>query len=105
MIELTLVDEGKCRASGTSDLATGRADRDATANVLGTAITNGQRSIEIDVSGIENGNSMVLSLMLTWLRLARCHDVSVRFTGMTSALLELVRFTGLDDVLPYKEVS
>jgi len=105
VIDLTPVEGGKCRATGSSNLSTGRADRDATAKTLGSVIADGDRAIEIDVGGIQNGNSMILSLMLSWLRLARRHDATIRYTGMTPALLDLVRFTGLDDVLPYKEVS
>lgn len=61
---------------------------------------DGTRTVEISLAGVTNGNSVLVSLMLVWMRRARKADVGVLFVDMPPLVSNLIEFTGLDDVLP-----
>ncbi len=86
------------RASGSATFESGSDDRDVTAAVLDEALEQ-HAALEIDVSGIEASNSIVLSLMLAWLRQARHLEKDLKFKNIGAPLSELIRFTGLDGIL------
>jgi ABC-type transporter Mla MlaB component len=79
---------------------TARAVHVATRAELAVTFEQSPESVEVDLSGVTSGNSLVLSLMLTWLRQARQQERNVIFSAVPSQLLELIRFTGLDGILP-----
>ncbi len=97
-VELQVVGDGLCKASGRATYATGHADRDAAATVLDAAFEGSQR-VQIDLSGVDEGGSVVLSLMLSWLRQARHHGRELTYANVTPELMELIKFTGLDGIL------
>jgi ABC-type transporter Mla MlaB component len=98
MVQIETVAAGKCRASGSATFASGADDRQATNDAIGTALDDAE-TLEIDLSGIDDSNSVVLSLLLSWLRHARASGREIVFTNMPPGLTELVRFTGLDGIL------
>lgn len=57
-------------------------------------------TVEISLAGITNGNSVLVSLMLVWMRRARKAEVGIVFIEIPPLVSNLIEFTGLDDVLP-----
>lgn len=81
-------------------LATAREIRHSTATTLAALLEEEGDTVELDLSGVASRSSLVLSLMLCWLRQARQADRRLEFRGVPADLHELIRFTGLDGVLP-----
>lgn len=61
---------------------------------------DGPRTLEISLGGVRDGNSVLVSLMLVWLRRAREIDVGIRYLDIPPLVMDLIEFTGLDEVLP-----
>ena len=61
--------------------------------------------VEVSLAGIKDGNSVLVSLMLVWLRRARHAGVGVRFVEIPPLVMNLIEFTGLDEVLPMAKGS
>lgn len=57
-------------------------------------------SLVVDLSGLGAAHSVVLSLLLCWLRLARSQNHSLRLEGMGERLRSLAALSGLDEYLP-----
>jgi len=62
-------------------------------------------SIQFDLSGIQQTSSVGLSVLLSWMRSARKRSIELSFTGMPSAMFDIARVSGLDDVLPIQRPS
>ncbi|TCO80151.1 phospholipid transport system transporter-binding protein [Plasticicumulans lactativorans] len=62
------------------------------------AVGSGAR-IEIDVAGVSRADSAGMALLVEWLRVARQAGGDIRYTGMSQAMLALLRVADLDDVL------
>ena len=58
------------------------------------------RTFEVSLAGVTNGNSVIVSLMLVWMRRARRAGVGILFVDIPPMLSSLIEFTGLDEVLP-----
>lgn len=105
MVEMTSTDLLHHRVSGSPTLENAREARDlldaAFAELQAThAQANGMRTVEISLGGVTNGNSVLVSLMLVWMRRARKADVGILFLDIPPLVSNLIEFTGLDDVLP-----
>ena len=59
-----------------------------------------QLTLELSLRGVTDGNSVLVSLMLVWMRRARLAGVGIRFVEIPPLVMNLIEFTGLDDVLP-----
>lgn len=58
------------------------------------------QSCRVDLSEVESGDSVFLSLLLSWSRLCKAHGVKMELTGVPSSLLDMARVSGLETVLP-----
>jgi anti-anti-sigma regulatory factor len=58
------------------------------------------KTVEVSLSGVTHSNSVLVSLMLVWMRRARRAGVGILFTDIPPLVASLIEFTGLDDVLP-----
>ena len=57
-------------------------------------------TLEVSLAGVQDGNSVLVSLMLVWLRRARHAGVGILFVETPPLVVNLIEFTGLDEVLP-----
>ena len=57
-------------------------------------------TLEVSLAGIKDGNSVLVSLMLVWLRRARHAGVGILYVDTPPLVVNLIEFTGLDEVLP-----
>jgi phospholipid transport system transporter-binding protein len=99
-VTLALSAPGRVRVEGRVSHVNARAAWEATNASLGAILAADAARIEIDLTDVTSGNSLVLSLMLSWLRQARTTGREIRFTGVPPALGEQIRFTGLAHILP-----
>ena len=105
MVELTSTDLLHHRISGSPTLTNGKEAR-ALLDPLVTELASSNdaaaepRTIEISLGGVTNGNSVLVSLMLVWMRRARAVGIGLRFVDVPPLVSNLIEFTGLDDVLP-----
>ena len=53
-----------------------------------------------DLGAVVDGNSLVIGLMMGWLREAQRHERRIGYRAVPGRLYELIEFYGLDDVLP-----
>ncbi len=105
MLELTSSDLLHHRVAGSATLMNGKQSRtlfDPVFEKVGAsdAQETAPEAIEISLGDISNGNSVLVSLMLVWMRRARHAGVEVRFIDIPPLVASLIEFTGLDDVLP-----
>jgi phospholipid transport system transporter-binding protein len=56
--------------------------------------------VRMDISGLENGNSAALALLMAWFRAARAQDKAVTFTGVPAELQKIIELSGMTSVLP-----
>lgn len=56
---------------------------------------------EIDLAGVARIDSAGLALLTEWARAAAALQQDIRFTNMPAQMRDLVRVSGLDDVLPF----
>ena len=57
----------------------------------------------IDLSGLTNGNSAALALLLAWCRAARAGDKALVFTGVPEKLRSIIGLTGMAELLPLED--
>ena len=105
MLELTSSDALHHRISGAPTLDDAKAARalfdPALAEIEATNTDSTiTRTIEVSLAGIEHGNSVLISLMLVWMRRARRAGVGILFVEIPRLGSSLIDFTGLDEVLP-----
>jgi len=105
VIELTSTDALHHRVGGEPTFA----DANVACALLDAALAEVQaasadstvtRTIEVSLAGIAQGNSVIVSLMLVWMRRARRAGVGVLFVDIPPPVSSLIEFTGLDEVLP-----
>jgi ABC-type transporter Mla MlaB component len=105
MVELTSTDLLHHRISGSPTLTNGKEAR-ALLDPVFTELESSNdaaaepRTIEISLGGVTNGNSVLVSLMLVWMRRARAAGAGLLFVDVPPLVSNLIEFTGLDDVLP-----
>lgn len=58
------------------------------------------REIEINLAGVENAHSILLSLLLCWQRAANARHQSLTYSGIGERLLSLCALSGLSQHLP-----
>ena len=63
-------------------------------------IAGHRRDVSVDLSALGAAHSVVLSLLLCWLRLARSRHQSLVFCGVGERLESLALLSGLDGHLP-----
>lgn len=106
-VEVTIVRvaPGRFRVEGSVTHANARAAYESTcatlAGLLADTSETVSEAVDVDLSGVTSDNSLVLSLMLSWLRQARQSGREIRFCGMPATLNEQIRFTGLAAILPF----
>lgn len=98
-VTFTRVAPARARVEGRVTHANARSAWESTRTALAGILTEDGALLEIDLSGVTSGNSLVLSLMLSWLRQARAMEREIRFGGISPALSEQIRFTGLSSIL------
>jgi anti-anti-sigma factor len=108
-VTIVRVAPGRLRVEGSVTHANARAAYESTCATLAdlladtseTASETVSETVYVDLSGVTSDNSLVLSLMLSWLRQARQSGREIRFCGMPATLNEQIRFTGLATILPF----
>ncbi len=109
MLQLTSSDPNHHRVSGSPTLMNAKQSRALLDAVFAEAETEkaqqtdasaAAQTIEVSLADISNGNSVLVSLMLVWMRRARHTGVDIRFVDVPPLVSNLIEFTGLDDVLP-----
>jgi ABC-type transporter Mla MlaB component len=104
-VEVTSTDLLHHRISGSPSLTNGKEARallDATFAELSASneATAEPKTVEISLGGVTNGNSVLVSLMLVWMRRARAAGAKVMFIDVPPLVSNLIEFSGLDEVLP-----
>ena len=95
--------DGELMLSGVLDYLTGPALRRA-----GQALIRAEEKDEplrIDLSAVERSSSVGLSLLLAFIRDARAVGREVIITAMPDDMQQIVRVSGLQDVLPLADSS
>jgi ABC-type transporter Mla MlaB component len=105
MLEATSTDLLHHRISGSPTLTNGKEARTLLDPVFTELEASNDaaaepRTIEISLGGVTNGNSVLVSLMLVWMRRARAAGSGLMFVDVPPLVSSLIEFTGLDDVLP-----
>lgn len=67
------------------------------------AITAAGDPVVVDLSGIENGNSAAVALLMAWFRAAQAQEKSIRFVGARAEIRNIVELSGLTAVLPIED--
>lgn len=70
-----------------------------------TLISGASGEVVVNLSGLREAHSIVLSLLMCWQRAARAHHRSLRFTGANGQLAALARLSGLLRYLPGIDAS
>ncbi|WP_020409649.1 STAS domain-containing protein [Hahella ganghwensis] len=58
------------------------------------------KNVCIDVSGVENAHSVLLSVLLRWLALSEKVQLEASVSGLSGKMFEVARVSGIDTVLP-----
>lgn len=64
------------------------------------AIGQADDGVIFDLTGLEQGNSAALALLMAWFRAADRHSRTVSFVGLPTELESIIELSGLTDVLP-----
>jgi phospholipid transport system transporter-binding protein len=88
--------EGQFRLQGalTFDTVTGLLDR-------GNQLFAACPALEIDLMGVDRVDSAGLALLTEWTRSSQSLQQDIRFINMPSQMRDLLRVSGLDNVLPF----
>ena len=81
----------------TANAATIRGSVDA---ILAREESDAEVTQVFDLGAVVDGNSLVLGLMMGWLREAQRHEKRIGYRAVPGRLYELIEFYGLDGVLP-----
>ena len=113
MFELTSADAAHHSVRGSPTLTNAKGARSLLDGVFaGLAAANEQAQegapesasnpplVELSLGGVTDGNSVLVSLLLVWMRRARAAGVDIVFVDMPPLVSSLIEFTGLDEVLP-----
>jgi ABC-type transporter Mla MlaB component len=106
-MELVSTDTLHHRVDGVPTLANAREARALLDTVFAGFVKDGTAeaqapspTLEVSLAGIKDGNSVLVSLMLVWFRRARHAGVGILFVDTPPLVVNLIEFTGLDEVLP-----
>jgi phospholipid transport system transporter-binding protein len=61
--------------------------------------SSGASALVIDFSGLRSANSVVMALIIDWMRRAKRADKSIQFKHLSSDVMSLARASGLDKVI------
>ncbi len=67
------------------------------------AIAAAPEKAVVDLSGLENGNSAAVALLMAWFRAARNLDKSIVFTRAPTGIRNIIELSGMHDVLPLQD--
>lgn len=84
------------RLQGTLDFASAPALRDELTSAI---IASAGQPLTLDLSAVSHSNSVGLSLLLSAVRAAREHKISLQVAGLPAGLLSMAGVCGLDDWL------
>ena len=62
-------------------------------------IASAGRDLQVDLEGLEEAHSVVLSMLLCWQRFAARHNVSLTYQGVSPRLSSLAALSNLGDQL------
>jgi len=65
-----------------------------------TFIDQAAQPIEISLAGLQSHNSLVVGLMMSWMRYAHRHQVKLVFSHVPDRLFNIIEFSGLTGTLP-----
>lgn len=57
-------------------------------------------AIRVDLAGVTAANSVLFSVLIRWLAIARARSVDIVITGLSHRLYDVARVSGLETVLP-----
>jgi len=103
-VQLVSSDALHHRVEGAPTLANARDARGlldaALAGLAKNDASGAEPTLDVSLGGVRDGNSVLVSLMLVWLRRARHAGVGIMFLDIPPLVMNLIEFTGLDEVLP-----
>lgn len=85
---------------GSVTAADAETIRDEVDAILARESTDADTIQVLDLSAVVDGNSLVIGLMMGWLREARRQEKHISYRAVPGRLYELIEFYGLDGVLP-----
>lgn len=91
--------DGRLEVSGTvtaDNVLTLRAAGEA---LIARVAAEGQQTVQVDLAGLKVASSVLLSLLLCWVRTAANAGAAVEFAGQSAALAELARLNGVESLL------
>lgn len=56
--------------------------------------------VTVDLSGMEGGGSVMVAVLLQWLRASAAAGRHLRIVGLTDKLHAIIRVSGLQDLIP-----
>ncbi|MEZ5558778.1 MAG: STAS domain-containing protein [Pseudomonadales bacterium] len=65
-----------------------------------TALQSAGTEFVVDLSDLQETNSVTVALLMAWFRLAHAEGKTVRFVGVPAGLMNIIEFSGLSNVLP-----
>jgi len=91
---------GEYQLEGKVTAADAAAIRDEVDVVLAREVADADTLQVFDLREVVDGNSLVIGLMMGWLRQAQRHEKRIGYRAVPPRLYELIEFYGLDAVLP-----
>ena len=91
---------GEYQLEGTVTAADAAAIRDEVDMILARELDDADTVQVFDLRAVVDGNSLVIGLMMGWLRQAQRHEKRIAYRAVPIRLYELIEFYGLDAVLP-----
>jgi ABC-type transporter Mla MlaB component len=99
-VKLRELAAGQYLLEGSVTAADAPAIRDSVDVILARELTDADTIQEFDLSAVVDGNSLLIGLMMGWLREAQRHEKRISYRAVPGRLYELIEFYGLDGVLP-----
>ena len=91
---------GEYQLEGTVAAADAGAIRDEVDMILARELDDADTVQVFDLRAVVDGNSLLIGLMMGWLRQAQRHEKRIAYRSVPVRLYELIEFYGLDVVLP-----
>lgn len=63
-------------------------------------LRSGPRRCVIDLSDVAGGGSAAVSLLLSWMRYSRAHNVQLNYSNLPTDILDVALLCGVDQLLP-----
>lgn len=93
---LEVVESGRCRLIGDLGFATAPALWRQGDMLLGAQVDG---VVEVDLSGVTQGDSAGLALLVTWQSQARAAGVVLRYTALPDRLRAIARISSVESLL------